>query len=262
MDPNKQRTDVETSLALNPDIIISLVLDPVSGAAAFRPAIKRGVKLVFISNLPSGFVHPRDYAGIVTDDLFGMGRSIAELIGNTLNKKGKVALMYHDANYYVTNQRDQAVKTVLKRNYPSIEIVAEKGVANPNDGEAIASAIITQYPTINAIYAPWDSIAEGVVAATRAAGRKDIKVFTMDLGASNGLDMAKGGNMSGIVADLPFSMGETLAKMGANAILKHYTPPFVIVPAIKVTKRNIKEKWVESLKREVPKEILDVLNQN
>jgi ribose transport system substrate-binding protein len=257
MDPNKQRTDIETALALKPDIIVTLVVDPVSGAVALRKAIDQGVKIVLISNLPNGFVHGKDYAGIVTDDLFGMGRSVAEMMGDNLKGKGNVALLFHDANYYVTNQRDRAVKTVLQSQYPGIKIVAEKGISNPNDGETIASAIITQNPTVNAIYAPWDTIAEGVVAAARSAGRKDIKVFTIDLGANNGLDLVKGGNMAGIVVDLPFTMGETLARMGALSVLGTKTPPFVVVPAIKVTKDNIGEQWKRSLNRDAPQEILN-----
>ncbi|MEN6364689.1 MAG: substrate-binding domain-containing protein [Rectinema sp.] len=259
MDANRQRTDIETALALKPDIIVTLVIDPVSGAVALKKAIDQGVKVVLISNLPSGFVHGKDYAGIVTDDLFGMGSAVAEMMGDSLGGKGNVALIYHDANYYVTNQRDRAVKTVLQSKYPGIKIIAEKGIANPNDGEAIASAIITQNPSVNAIYAPWDTIAEGVVAAVRAAGRKDIKVFTIDLGANNAMDMVKGGNMGGIVADLPYSLGETLARMGALSAIGVKTPPFVVVPAIKVDKSNIKEMWIKSLNREAPKEVLNAL---
>jgi ribose transport system substrate-binding protein len=261
MDPNKQRTDIETALALKPDIIVTLVVDPVSGAVALQKAVDQGVKIVLISNLPNGFVHGRDYAGIVTDDLFGMGRSVAEMMGASLGNKGDVALLYHDANYYVTNQRDRAVKTVLGKQYPGIKIVTEKGIANPNDGEVAASAIITQNPSVKAIYAPWDTIAEGVVAATRSAGRKDIKVFTIDLGANTGLDLVKGGNMAGIVADLPYTMGETLARMGALSAIGVKTPPFVVVPAIKVDKSNIKDMWKKALNREAPKEILDALKK-
>lgn len=261
MDPNKQRTDVETVLALKPDIIVTLVIDPVSGAVALRKAIDQGVKVVLISNLPEGFEHGKDYAGIVTDDLFGMGRSVAEMMGASLGGKGEAALIYHDAAYYVTNQRDRAVRTVLSKDFPGIKIVASKGIVNPNDGETVASAILTQNPNVKAIYAPWDTIAEGVVAACRAAGRKDVKVFTMDLGANNALDLVKGGNMAGIVCDLPFQMGETLARMGALSVLGEKTPPFVVVPAIKVDKSNIRDQWLRSLNREAPKEVLEALKK-
>jgi ribose transport system substrate-binding protein len=258
MDPKKQRTDLETVLALKPNIIISLVIDPVSGAVAFKPAVQQGVKLVFISNAPQGYKAGKEYAGIVTDDLFGMGQSAAELMADSIGGKGDVAVIHHAASYYVTNQRDSAVKTVLAR-YPNIKVVADKGIANPNDGEVIASAILTQNPTVKAIYAPWDAIAEGVTAAARAAGRKDVKVITMDLGAANALDMVKGGNVAGIVSDLPYDMGKTLATMGALSLLNKPTPAFVTVDAIKVTPKNLASQWQKALYRQPPEAVVKAL---
>ncbi len=260
-DSNKQRMDIETAMVLNPDIIITLILDPVSGAVALRPAIEKGIKIVLISNLPKDFKHLKDYASIVTDDLFGMGEAVAQMMNTQLKGKGNVALMYHDANYYVTNQRDQAVKSVLIKEYPSINIITSKGIANPSDAEAIAGAIITQNPNVNAIYAPWDSIAEGVVAAARSANRRDIKIYTMDLGEINALDMAKGRNISGIIADLPYELGETVAKVGALNVINIKTPPFITVPAIKISKDNLEEAWKESLKRDLPKSVKRALSR-
>ncbi len=261
MDSNKQRTDIETSLALSPDILITLILDPVSGAVALKQAIDQGVHVALISNLPDGFVHGRDYAGIVTDDLFAMGEAVAEMMADKLGGKGKVALLYHDANYYVTNQRDRAVRAVLKERHPGIEVVVERGIANPSDGETLAGAILTQYPDIQAIYAPWDVIAEGVVAAARAAERPDLKVFTMDIGANNGLDLAKGGNIAGVVADLPYDLGVAVANMGVLAALGEKTPPFAVVPAIKIDKNTLIDGWRKSLNQDPPKEIMDILGK-
>ncbi len=260
-DANKQKTDIENALVLNPDIIITLILDGVSGGKALEPAVEKGIKIALLSNLPQGFVAGQDYASIVTDDLFGMGKSAAELIGAQLGGEGQVGLMFHDANYYVTNQRDASVSTVLQQDYPGIEIVTRQGIANPADGEVIASAMLTQYPNISAIYAPWDQIAEGVVAAARSAGRKDLKVFTMDLGATNVLDMAKGGNIAGVVADIPYELGVTLTNVGVLSALGKDTPPFVTVPAIKVTKDNLEEGWKESLNRDLPVEIKNALQK-
>ncbi len=90
--------------------------------------------------------------------------------------------------------------------------------ANPADAESIASALIIQHPEINAFYVPWDTPAEGVVAACRAAKRPDIKVVTLDLGANNGLDMVKSGNVIGIAADLAYQLGYTKAICGAYGL--------------------------------------------
>lgn len=258
-DPNKQRTDIETALALEPDVIVTLIIDPVSSAVALKQAVDKGVKVVLISNQPQGFVYGKDYAGIVTDDLFAMGKNVAEMIGDALNGEGEVALMYHDANYYVTNQRDQAVEAVLLRDYPNIKIVAKRGIVNASDSETLASAILTQFPNVKAIYAPWDVLAEGVVAAARTAGNSDVSVYTIDLGANNAMDMAKGGNMKGIVADLPYELGQALANMSALSILEKETPAFVTVSSIKITRDNLAESWKTSLNRELPAEISEAL---
>ncbi len=261
MDANKQRTDIETALALKPDILITLVIDPVTGAVALRQAVEQGVSIALVDNHPAGFVHGKDYAGIVSDDLFDMGKSVAEMMADKLGGKGKVALIYHDADFYVTNQRDQAVETVLRAKYPNLEIVTKRGIANPEDGEVLGAAILTQYPDIDAIYVPWDTIAEGVVAAARSADNKSLKIFTMDLGANNSLDMLKGGNIVGVVADLPYSIGETATNMAILHKLGRSTPPFVVVPAVKIDKDNLVEGWNKSLNRNPPKEVMDLVKK-
>ncbi|HHT11417.1 MAG TPA: substrate-binding domain-containing protein, partial [Candidatus Atribacteria bacterium] len=184
----------------------------------------------------------------------------AEMLADTLGGKGKIAWLFHDASYYVTNQRDNAFKTVIQQNYPDIEIVAEQGIANPADSETIASALITQHPEITGFYVPWDTPAEGVVAACRAAKRPDIKIVTLDLGANNALDMAQDGNVVGIAADLAYMLGYTKAMLGVYGVLEKPAPPFVIVPAIKVTKENLVEGWRESLHQDPPPEIMDMYN--
>ena len=168
--------------------------------------------------------------------------------------------MYHDANYYVTNQRDLAVKAVLQRDYPGIEIVAERGIADPNDGNVVASALLTQYPNLDAIYAPWDTIAEGVVAAARSVSSK-VQIFTIDLGNTSAMDMARGGNMKGIVADLPYVLGQKLAEVGALSVLGRETPPFVTVPAVKIDRGNLAEMWPEVMNEPLPQDIANVLSR-
>ena len=261
-DANQQKTDIENALLLEPDIIVALILGGASSATALRKAANAGVVITLLSNLPYGFDEGRDYAAIVTDDLFGMGRSAAELIHRELGGKGKVGLMFHDADYYVTNQRDAVVRVVLGNRFPGIKVLTNQGISNPADSEAIAASMLAKYPNLEAIYAPWASIAEGVLAAARSAGREDLKVFTLDLSTATVLDLAKGGNMSGIVADLPYDLGTTLTNAAVLHRLGVKVPPFITVRVIKVSKRNIQNAWKESLRRELPPEIIEALKEN
>ena len=259
-DAAQQANDVETVMAQSPDIIISLVLDPVSGAEAFRPAVDAGVQLVFLSNVPEGYVQGVDYVGLVTDDLAAMGIAAADLLADALGGEGEVGYIFHDAPYYVTNQRDQAFKAWIEGNYPGMEIVAEQGLADPAAAEEIASTLLTRHPDLDGIYAPWSAgPADGVLAALRAAGASDVAVVTLDLDTNVSLDLVEGGNIVGIAADEAYDLGRTMAVEGAYGLLGKPAPAFVVVPAIAVTADNIVEAYRQSLATDPPQVVLDAL---
>ena len=258
-DSAKQLADVETTLALKPDIILSLPLDPVASAAAFAKARDAGAKLVFLSNLPQGYKQPDDYAAIVTDDLFQMGKQAADLLAASMGGKGKVGWIFHDASYYVTNQRDNAFKTTIEKDYPDMKIVAEAGISDPARAEEIANAMLLQNPDLGGIYVTWAGPAEGVLAALRANGNKTTKIVTLDLSEPIALDMVKGGNVVGIVADEAYELGRAMADAGARAVIGVENPPFVVAPALSVTKDTVAEGWKKSLHKDAPQSVLDAL---
>jgi ribose transport system substrate-binding protein len=260
-DAARQANDVETAMTLKPDAILTLIVDPVSGAAAFKPAITAGVKLVLADNGAQGYVAGKDYVGIVTGDHYGMGAACAELMNEALGGKGKIGYIFHDAEFFVTNNRDHAFRAAIEQRYPGIEIVDAKGFTAENATFDAAAAMISQHPEIKGIYVAWDVAAEGVVEAIRAAGRNDIKVVTLDLGATNDLDMAKGGIVYATVADKPYEMGVTMANLAAYGLLGKKAPPFSTVGFIKVTKNNLAQSWKESLNKELPAEIKKALGQ-
>ena len=55
-DPATQVSQIETVLTQDPDIIVSIPTDTVATASAYRKAVDQGVKLVFMDNVPEGFV--------------------------------------------------------------------------------------------------------------------------------------------------------------------------------------------------------------
>ncbi len=260
-DPAKQATDVETALALDPDIILTLVVDPVSGAQAFQPAVDKGVTLVFADNGADGYVAGQQYVGIVTGDHFGMGRGSADLMAEALGGKGAIGFIYHDADYFVTNNRDRAFACWLQEKYPDVKIVAAGGFTEEPKTEEVASAMLVQHPEITGIYVAWDVAAEGVIAALRSAGRTDVKVVTEDLGANNDLDMAQGGNLYGKTIDLPYQIGQTMAIMAAQNLIEKQAPPFVVVDLIKVKKDNLVDSWQQALNMQPPENVLQALGQ-
>ncbi|ABD53799.1 substrate-binding domain-containing protein [Jannaschia sp. CCS1] len=251
-DAATQRSDIETALVRSPDIILSLPLDPVTSAAAFQEAREEEVALVFLSNLPEGFEHPADYAAIVTDDLFQMGRQAADALAASIGEEGTVGWIFHDANYYVTNQRDNAFRTTIETDYPNIEIVAEAGISDPARAEEIANAMLLRNPDLSGIYVTWAGPAEGVLAALRANGNTTTRLVTLDLSEPVALDMVNGGNVVALVADEAYELGRAMAAAGARQYAGEETPPFVVAPAITVTADNIAEGWMQSLHVDAP----------
>lgn len=250
-DPAKQVADLENIAALNPDIILSLSVDSTSTKNTYAQAISRGSKLVLLSNPIEGFEHGKDFVGIVTDDMFGMGIAAAELTRDAVNEKGKLGIIYHDASYFITNNRDNAYRKELSQ-YPQIAIVSEKGFVKEHETSNIAAAMVLQNPEIEAIYVSWDTAAEGVIEALRSLDRQDIKVITHDLGINNLLDMATNGNLYATVSDRPFDIGATMATIGAGATVNQDAALVTIVPFDKVTKDNIGQVWQQAFNSQLP----------
>jgi ribose transport system substrate-binding protein len=260
-DPAKQASDVETAMAADPDIILTLPVDPVAAGEAFQPAVDAGVKLVFVDNGIDGYTAGEEYVSIVTGDHFGMGRAAADLMAEALPEGGKIGYIFHDADFYVTNNRDEYFKAAIEQEHPDIEIVAEAGMTSEAATEEIAAAMLTQHPDLDGIYVTWNAAATGVLAALRAAGNTDVKVVTHDLDATNDLDMAEGGNLYGVAADKPYLEGQIMLRLAALSLLGEETPAFVTVDVVTETRDNMVEAWQESLGQDPPQEILDALGE-
>lgn len=251
-DAAKQKNDVETMMAKSPTIILSLPVDPDTAAEVYRPALDGGTIVAFVDNAPKGFVQGKDYVTIVSDDLFQMGEQAADAMAAAIGDKGKVGYLFHDANFYVTNQRDGAFKETIQARYPDIEIVAEMGLADPAKAEDIINAFMLKNPDLDAVYVTWAEPAEFVLAALRNNGNTDTKIVTLDLSEPLALDMVNGGNVAAIVADEAYMIGQTLARAAAASLVGVRLEPFYAVDALAVTKDNIKEGWFQSLHRDPP----------
>lgn len=239
----KQVSDIETVLAKDPDIIVSIPVDPVSTAEAYKKAAAAGVKLVFMDNAPQGLVAGEDYISVVSADNYGNGVEAAEIMADQLEEKGEIGVIYHDADFFVTRQRTEAFEKTIKEKYPNIEIVARSGITDPNTGEKIASAMLTKNNDLDGIFAVWDVPAEGVLSAARTAGKDDLVITTIDLGTNVALDIAQGGTVKGLGAQLPYDQGIAEAILSGYSLLGKEAPPYVAVPSLNVTKENILESW-------------------
>jgi ribose transport system substrate-binding protein len=259
LDAARQRNDVETAMARAPNLILTVPVDPVASAEAFRPARDKGVKLMFLAAVPNGYVQGEDYVGLATDDLFQMGEKAADALAASIGGKGQIGYIFYDANLYVPNQRDKAFKYTIEHKYPDIKIVAEQGLADATRAEEIADAFILKHPDLDAIYVTWAQPAESVLASLRNAGNTHTRIVTMDLSEPLALDMVKGGNVAAIIGDEGYNYGVTAARAGALGLLGKPVPAFVVVNALAITKDNVKDGWNRSLHRDPPAAVLEAI---
>ena len=147
--PEKQVADIETVMAKKPDIIVSIPVDPVATAAAYKAAADKGVKLVFMDNVPKGFTAGKEYVSSVSADNYGNGVAAAHLMAKALGGKGEIGLVFHAADFFVTRQRYDGFKKTIQEDYPDIKIVAEQGIGGPDfsgDAEKAAGAMLHGAP--------------------------------------------------------------------------------------------------------------------
>ena len=263
--PETQVSDIETVLARNPSIMVSIPVDPVATVSAYRQAADQGVKLVFMDNVPQGFTPGQDYVSVVSADNYGNGIVSAHLMAEALGDEGQVGIVFFSADFFVTQQRYDAFKSTIVENYPNIEIVEEQGIAAPDfagQADQVASAMLTRNAELNGIWAVWDVPAEGVINAIRTAGREnDVVVTTIDLGQNVAISLAQGGIVKGLGAQRPFDQGVTEAILAGYGLLGKEAPPFVALPALPVTRENVLEAWQTVYHQDPPQALQDAAAQ-
>ena len=107
----------------------------------------RVCKLVFMDNVPQGFTPGEDYVSVVSADNYGNGVVSAHLMAEALGGEGQIGIVFHDADFFVTQQRYDALqgddRGELSRTSRSSR---SKGIAGPDfagQAEQVASAMLT-----------------------------------------------------------------------------------------------------------------------
>ena len=261
-DPAKQRADIETVAAKKPDVMLTLPVDPVITAPAYKQVAREGTKIVLLSNRPRGMEYRRDYVNVVTDDLFDMGKRAADALAAAVGGQGDVGYFFRDANSFVANHRDLAFLKTITANYPRIDVVARQGIADPNQAQEQANGMLAKHPDLEGVYVTFSQPpGDGVLAALRANGNTTTRIVSLDLDEPLSLDMAKRGQTFALIADRAHELGRALARSAGYGLLGKRAPPFVVVPALTITRSNLVEGYRKSLNREPPASVMKALGR-
>ncbi len=256
---DKQIADYESAIQLKPNLIITIPLDRDATAPVLRKAVENKIILSFIDTVPTGFTHPKDYAGMGTADNYANGRVSIEILAQQLGGKGKVALLNYKYSMFHTEQRSQAARETLKK-YPGIEVIAEQSVENPEEAANKTESLLIANPDLAGIWAVWDGAGMAAAGVIKNMGRKTA-VTTVDLSRDSAYSIASGGLLIGTGTQHPYDQGVAETLIGLAAVLGKPTPPYVLVPGEKVTRKSMERSWKRVFKTELPKELKDALKE-
>lgn len=238
-----QKKQYQTLLSLKPDLLITLSLSPQETTEELKELSRSGTSISFLSNLPGNMNHPEEYASVISDDFFGMGSAMAHVIAQESGKNTRLLYVYHDADYYVTNQRDQSLHTVLSLKFPEISIVDSIPIGSPNELiEKLQPWLNKNIDRIDAIYTPWATIAEEALLLLNTYEQSP-DLYTIDLSSHLLPNLIEGNRVKGVISDLPAELGRALLISG---ILHHYkraVPAFAMVPVEVITRENALQQW-------------------
>ncbi|MCX5512974.1 substrate-binding domain-containing protein [Kaistia algarum] len=254
-----QVANIESLMALHPDAILSTPIDPVSTEASYRAAAKAGAKIVFIENTAANMVAGKDYVSAIAADNFGNGMAAADIMAEAIGGKGEVGVIFFDANFFVTTQRSDGFKYQIKNAYPDIKVVAEAGFTDQNRVSEVADGMLANNPNLAGVFAVWDVPAEGVMASAKSAGRDDLVITTIDLGANVARIIAQDGMIKGLGAQRPYDQGVAIAMATAYGLLDKPAPAFIAVPPLPVVRANLLQAWKEAYHKDAPKELADLV---
>jgi ribose transport system substrate-binding protein len=251
-----QRDNVESMLSAGADVIAALSIDPKYSGETFKIVAQQGKTICFLSNKAPLKWKTEYKGGLVFWDLAGLGPMMAEALNKELGGEAKVGWVYHDANFFITNIRDNGFKDAVKK-YPGFEIVYEAPWSGmEKDAEDVVNAMMLKNPEINAIYLSWQEALMPTISVLNSIGRNDVKIVVNDLNANAALAMVKNDNVLMICQPASWDYGVAIALMGCYTLIGKPLPAeCVVVPGLAATRDSLEEVWQRCFNSQLPTEV-------
>ncbi|HVI84203.1 MAG TPA: ABC transporter substrate-binding protein [bacterium] len=251
----------QTDIAGQVNIVNDMVSRKVSGiliaatdakalAPAVESAIKKGVPVITVD---SGVDSDAPYAYIATDNL-GAAKVAADTLATLINSKGVVGDIGITAGSVTGRQREDGFVARMKEKYPGIRVLAVQYAAcDPAKALNIATDMLTGNPTLNAFYGACDGAGTGAAQLVKQRQLKGkIKTVAFDVSPDE-FQLFLDGYVDAMIVQDPYTMGYT-GMEDLDKVVKggHIDKKIIQIPAVVVSKANLKESKVQSLLKSYP----------
>ncbi len=263
-DAAKQASDVETVMALDPDIVVGYVVDPVTGAQAFKPVVDAGKVLVFVSTRPEGYMPGKEYVGISTNNPYDNAWVYTMDMINAVPNGASVGIITWGGDYFVLNVMDDATRDSLEEHGSKKNLtVHEEGNVDPMAAGELVTAMVQKWPELQAFTLLWFDPAMVAVQDLRGMGRDDIQIFTFGMNTPALLALLNpDGMIKSLSQDFTWNIGMNTATIAAYGVLGKEAPQLVTVPTLSVTPDNLREIWEVAYRGvPMPKEVDEALKK-
>jgi ribose transport system substrate-binding protein len=240
-DVARQTREIERLTRYRPAAIVSIPIGNAEAADVHRGVSQAGIKLVLIDNVPTGLLPSKDYVSVISADNFGLGQMAANLRSPHVPRGGVVGIIAYGVDFFVTNERDIAFRKWMAAERPDVAIKRDR-FSTVEDAARATDALLRANPTMNGLFTVWDDPAMRAVKVVRERSQQ-IPITTIDLGNDAAIELARGEMIKGIGAQQPYDQGVAAAKVTIMSLLDRHTPPWVVLPGLKVTATNVVEAY-------------------
>ena len=178
----KQASDIEDMVAQGADYLIIAPQEEDGLQAALQSAMDKDVPVILVDRSVNGEAGQL-YTSQIMSDFVWEAEQCAKIISETLGGKGNIAILQGTQGATSTNDRQKGFMDAIEGT--DLKVVADQ-VANYVMDEAqdvMANILQAQGDEIDAVYCHNDDMAQGAIAAIKAAGYtpgKDIYVVGID----------------------------------------------------------------------------------
>ena len=252
-----EQTDIAGQVNIVNDMVsrkVSGILIAATDAKALAPAVENAIKKgVPVITVDSGVDSDAPYAYIATDNL-GAARVAADTLAALINLKGVVGDIGITAGSVTGRQREDGFVSRMKEKYPGIRVVAVQYAAcDPAKALNIATDMLTGNPTLNAFYGACDGAGTGAAQLVKQRQLKGkVKTVAFDVSPEE-FQLFLDGYVDAMIVQDPYTMGYT-GMEDLDKVVKggHIDKKIIQIPAVVVSKANLKESKVQTLLKTYP----------
>lgn len=156
----------------------TIAIDPIDAkglVSVVNQATKAGIHVVTMGNeVPAhgnyNTLYP-DYQDWVTN---------AKILGNAVHGKGTVLLLIGSVGNYVSDTREQAFMTTMKKEFPNIKVVVQPTNFDSSTAATVTQTVLTNTPDLAGLASISDGLTLPALKVLQSQGKLGIPVVTND----------------------------------------------------------------------------------